>query len=333
MALGSWARSKLHSGPACARPALHALSPCFSSACSWARLRPHAGVVPWGSSALDAWVRGVSGANPSLSGRRPELAPHTQLPGADVDSAVRPEWCRMVRLKSWGGRGNRHGQFPNQSLQQMVTVVTVRAKHGPRQPRPLLKHVVRLKGAKAQGLGFKRGFRLAHPCFRGHRCARSRLAHSSSLGAALAAGHGSTVPVACRCSNVPSLSRVLVFLALSRRLLAPLSRSGYGVASQSRCLRKPRAKRPVGLGGGSASGVRGVGAESAGFAGGRLCMIMGENDAVLGLVPHVQSSWFGTGLIYGGRQSNQSLQQTKPPVTSPACAGAAPAVFAAEARC
>ena len=30
---------------------------------------------------------------------------------------------------------------------------------------------------------------------------------------------------------------------------------------------------------------------------------------------------------------NQSLQQTKPPVTSPACAGAAPAVFAAEARC
>jgi hypothetical protein len=32
---------------------------------------------------------------------------------------------------------------PNQSLQQMVTVVTVRAKHGPRQPRPLLKHVVR----------------------------------------------------------------------------------------------------------------------------------------------------------------------------------------------
>ena len=32
-------------------------------------------------------------------------------------------------------------------------------------------------------------------------------------------------------------------------------------------------------------------------------------------------------------KSNQSLQQTKPPVTSPACAGAAPAVFAAEARC
>ncbi len=30
-------------------------------------------------------------------------------------------------------------------------------------------------------------------------------------------------------------------------------------------------------------------------------------------------------------QHNQSLQQTKPPVTSPACAGAAPAVFAAEA--
>ena len=27
----------------------------------------------------------------------------------------------------------------------MVTVVTVRAKHGPRQPRPLLKHVVRVK--------------------------------------------------------------------------------------------------------------------------------------------------------------------------------------------
>ena len=31
---------------------------------------------------------------------------------------------------------------PNQSLQQMVTVVTVRAKHGPRQPRPLLKLVL-----------------------------------------------------------------------------------------------------------------------------------------------------------------------------------------------
>ena len=31
--------------------------------------------------------------------------------------------------------------------------------------------------------------------------------------------------------------------------------------------------------------------------------------------------------------SNQSLQQTKSPVTSPACAGAAPAVFAAEACC
>ena len=30
---------------------------------------------------------------------------------------------------------------------------------------------------------------------------------------------------------------------------------------------------------------------------------------------------------------NQSLQQTKPPVTPPACAGAAPDVFAAEARC
>jgi hypothetical protein len=29
--------------------------------------------------------------------------------------------------------------------------------------------------------------------------------------------------------------------------------------------------------------------------------------------------------------SNHSLQQTKPPVTSPACAGAAPVVFAAEA--
>ena len=163
MALGSWARSKLHSGPACARPALHALSPCFSSACSWARLRPHAGVVPWGSSALDAWVRGVSGANPSLSGRRPELAPHTQLPGADVDSAVRPEWCRMVRLKSWGGRGNRHGQFPNQSLQQMVTVVTVRAKHGPRQPRPLLKHVVRPGHRETDVLAPATG--RAGPCF------------------------------------------------------------------------------------------------------------------------------------------------------------------------
>ena len=38
--------------------------------------------------------------------------------------------------------------------------------------------------------------------------------------------------------------------------------------------------------------------------------------------------------LYQGRlMHNQSLQQTKPPVTSPACAGAAPAVFAAEACC
>jgi len=31
---------------------------------------------------------------------------------------------------------------PNLCLQQMFTVVTVRAKHGPRQPRPLLKLVL-----------------------------------------------------------------------------------------------------------------------------------------------------------------------------------------------
>ena len=30
-------------------------------------------------------------------------------------------------------------RLPNLCLQQMVTVVTVRAEHGPRQPRPLLK--------------------------------------------------------------------------------------------------------------------------------------------------------------------------------------------------
>ena len=75
---------------------------------------------------------------------------------------------------------------PNQSLQQTKPPVTCRAEHGPRQPSSLLKHVVRLKGAKAQGIGFNRRFWLAHPCFRGRRCARSRLAHSSSLGAALA---------------------------------------------------------------------------------------------------------------------------------------------------
>jgi hypothetical protein len=34
--------------------------------------------------------------------------------------------------------------LPNKCLQQMVTAVTVRAKHGPRQPRPLLKLGVRL---------------------------------------------------------------------------------------------------------------------------------------------------------------------------------------------
>jgi hypothetical protein len=36
-------------------------------------------------------------------------------------------------------------------------------------------------------------------------------------------------------------------------------------------------------------------------------------------------------VFFGDEVHNQSLQQTKPPVTSPACAGAAPAVFAAEA--
>ena len=44
----------------------------------------------------------------------------------------------------------------------------------------------------------------------------------------------------------------------------------------------------------------------------------------------------GSSIVQGrGRQANQSLQQTKPTVTPPACAGAAPAVFAAEAgvRC
>ena len=39
--------------------------------------------------------------------------------------------CRLKEAKA--------GVEANQSLQQMVTVVTVRAKHGPRQPRPLLK--------------------------------------------------------------------------------------------------------------------------------------------------------------------------------------------------
>ena len=108
-----------------------------------------------------------------------------------------------------GTESNCVGRQSNPCLQQMVTVVTVRAEHGPRQPRPLLKQVVRLKGAKEQGIGFKRRFWLAYPCFPGRRCARSRLAHSSSLGAALAFRHGSTVPVAGRCSDVPSLSRVL----------------------------------------------------------------------------------------------------------------------------
>ena len=38
------------------------------------------------------------------------------------------------------------------------------------------------------------------------------------------------------------------------------------------------------------------------------------------------------GLNCIGRASNLCLQQTKPPVTAPACAGAAPDVFAAEAQ-
>ena len=61
--------------------------------------------------------------------------------------------------------------------------------------------------------------------------------------------------------------------------------------------------------------MRDVGAECAGFAGVRLCMIMREIGAVLGSVPYVQSSGFGTGLNFGGRQSNLCLQQMVTVVT------------------
>jgi hypothetical protein len=39
-------------------------------------------------------------------------------------------------------RGAVAGPLPNLCLQQLVTAVTVRAKHGPRQPRPLLMLVL-----------------------------------------------------------------------------------------------------------------------------------------------------------------------------------------------
>jgi hypothetical protein len=68
-------------------------------------------------------------------------------------------------------------------------------------------------------------------------------------------------------------------------------------------------------GGGSASGGWNVGAESAGFAGRRLCMIMREMGAVLGWVPHAQSFGFGTVRARGGRQPNLCLQQMVTVVT------------------
>ena len=56
-------------------------------------------------------------------------------------------WRPQYEAVEWKARAEVGGctfgtWHPNQSLQQMVTVVTVRAKHGPRQPRPLLKLVL-----------------------------------------------------------------------------------------------------------------------------------------------------------------------------------------------
>ena len=56
-------------------------------------------------------------------------------------------WRPYHEVAEWKARAEVNGctfgtWLPNQSLQQMVTVVTVRAEHGPRQPRPLLKLVL-----------------------------------------------------------------------------------------------------------------------------------------------------------------------------------------------
>ena len=51
----------------------------------------------------------------------------------------------------------------NLCLQQMVTVVTVRAKHGPRQPRPLLKQVLARQARFESRLAAVGRFSLAAP--------------------------------------------------------------------------------------------------------------------------------------------------------------------------
>ena len=93
--------------------------------------------------------------------------------------------------------------------------------------------------------------------------------------------------------------------------------------------------------------VLGVGsavAEFAGFAVAKFRRIMGVGQEWNGIAALATvHGWGGAGskIRFGpahrdladGRRPNQSLQQTKPPVTSLAGASAAPAVFAAEARC
>ena len=87
-----------------------------------------------------------------------------------------------------------------------------------------------------------------------------------------------------------------------------------------------------------------VDVESAGFAAGWFCRIMremgfeGSSSGVCagrGRDRYQEEvlCWPRKRRMLAGGEPNQSLQQTKPPVTSPACAGAAPAVFAAEACC
>ncbi len=95
----------------------------------------------------------------------------------------------------------------------------------------------------------------------------------------------------------------------------------------------------------SASGVRVGTVEFAGFAAVWFRRIMGAGTRFngvrlpigggprLGLAPGTDQIGLVPRNTFDGRRPNQSLQQTKPPVTSLAGASAAPAVFAAEARC
>ena len=98
---------------------------------------------------------------------------------------------------------------PNLCLQQMVTVVTVRAKHGPRQPRPLLKLV----------LGWLSRFESRH--------AASGRVSLASLRNAIATEWRRITVTLLRRRMRHDIGPNWVFLAQSRRLFGLLSRSGY----------------------------------------------------------------------------------------------------------